>query len=435
MGGLAGSAFGPGGTAIGALAGGLGGEGAAQLSGLAEKSYAQLALAATPIGKLLTGGGRLVSGLAGGAVRRFPGVRTAIERVQAEGVVRGAGRLVDRLRPPIPADLVYGLLARLRVTVDPTDLPRTNAALSHIATELRKFGTVLPEGQQLLDAIGRVRNVLFPQGRQVNTGILDAQGNPITRFVPPPPVSFEMFDRASRFIGRLVSRYEAAGGERFGGAKVVRGALFDDLDTLAQKQTTARAARLLKLAVTTAKRQFAVGRLEGAIAKHTVTEAGELGLQRINVPSVITWLDQVSNPKHANFDKNFVAALGGELPRIRQFFVRANELVRGSPAGPGSIVVRSIGARAGRAIAGALTGGALQGPAGAAVGAVTGAQAPEIITDLLLTPTGRATIMRLLTRPPRAPGRGREITETALQTAWQGLRGAGRPGVEEGSEE
>ena len=98
-------------------------------------------------------------------------------------------------------------------------------------------------------------------------------------------------------------------------------------------------------------------------------------------------------------DKNFVSALGDEIPAIKITLRDLSKVAAaGGPAGPGSIVVRGIGARAGRsmvgAVVGAVTGGIAAGPIGAGVGGLFGASFPEMLTAMFMSRIGAAFLTR-----------------------------------------
>lgn len=168
--------------------------------------------------------------------------------------------------------------------------------------------------------------------------------------------------------------------------------MFDaDIDKIAssvtEKHASARGAAFVQAAFKRSQLDRAVQTFERGVSKFT-RQAPESADITMNVEEFRNWLGHATNPKSEMFDKNLTDQLGRELPDIKKKLDMWTKLSHGAlnPAGPGSLIVRNIGARTGAGVAGFFLGG----PIGGAVGGMMGARIPEGITGILMTPKGRA---------------------------------------------
>ena len=379
VGGALGTAIPPHGafTIPGAMAGGLLGEFLGQEVGITpESNFALGASAAGPVagpaaGAVLRwvrkGVGMGVTGLPAAA---SAAARTAEREAVAEFDSLGGQILTGRGGGTArPASELYKL-AREAGAVIPVDrLQNTARALTELTDEASKVAA-FPEAKQALAVLENVKETLSQQGTSLDLDTLV---------------------RARQLVGAAVDRFLNAGGITLGSAKKVFRSISDDLDALATEPTKAGAAAGTFLQATArAKLEFSVRDFEAAVARFTSDIPGE-GAAKLNVAGLQKWLRDISNPKHADFDKNFTTALDAHLSAIKQ---RLSDLAKitevGGPAGPGSIVVRNIGARTGAGVAGFFVGG----PVGAGVGALFGARIPEGITAVLMSQRGSALLKR-----------------------------------------
>ena len=381
--------------------GGVAGETVAQASGLAPADPVNLGLSAIPFGSLVAKGLQL--GKAG--LRFIPGIPKAASIIGKEKGAEEIGHGAQGLRPQPPTKDLYATLARAGIRLKPHELPKTAKALDQIQAEALEFGTTFPEGKQLLDLIGRVREVIHNE-----------------------PLDFDRVVRIRRVLGQAVKKFELASGERLGGAKVLTGAVIEDMDALTRsaRPSVVGPAKTALEAIGSAKRDFAVDKLEEHIA-HLIRKPA----------AVSNWFDDITNPKSALGkeieSKNFRDSLGSNIQPIRDLLKRAVEAHERGKVGPGSLVLRGALAAAGGG-AGYLAGDISGIPggefAGTTIGAVSGAMAPEHITRALLTPKGRSVLSWLL-----KTGEGWH-TKRAFQALAQVTRGAGRtleePGPPEG---
>ena len=357
---------GPPGALVGGTLGGVAGELIAQEIGVAPTSKTNLALAgAGPVaGRVVGTAARLSGRMAGGAITALPPARVARARVAAK---RGAeelqslgARILEKQKGLLArsATDLYNAARKAGVKILGQNLGSTRRAMAVLRKELQPI-KAFPEVKQALQVLKQAEKSLG--------GIID----------------FDTFIRVRQAIGAAVGRAQSVEGVRLGGAKKVFAAMSDDLDRLATRQPTKRAARLAKAAITRAKTEFAVRDAERLVARFTLP--GEAGIT-INAKGLLKALTDLANPKHKNFDKNFVAGLGDELPEILK---NLSNLVKvtgaGSPGGPGSIVVRGITARMGRTVIGGLIGFGTGGVIGAGAGALIGASGPEMLTAILMS--------------------------------------------------
>ena len=386
---IGGAFAGPPGLLGGAIIGGIGGELIGQETGVSPVSEANLALAgAGPlvgrgVGAVTRFGGRF----GGKVIGALPPARVARARViaaRAATELESLGtRILEKQKGLLarPAKDLYRAARKAGVKIAGRDLNNTRRALAELRNELLPV-KAFPEVAQALAVIKQTENSL--------RGVID----------------FETFIRARQNIGAAIGRASSVEGVRLGGAKKAFAAMSKDLDELAKRAPTKRAARLAKAASKRAKLQFAVRDFERLVARFT--DAGEQGIT-IKAKGLLKAIRDLANPKSKKFDKNFVDALGDDLPDILKSLNTLVELGGiGSPGGPGSIVIRGITAGGG-----AFIGSMVAGVPGATVGALLGAGGPEVMTAMLMSKPA----MAFLNAAARA-GRG-EVSRRAWMIAGQ----------------
>lgn len=430
-----GASLGPPGVLGGGILGGIAGEFLAQETGVAPASEANLALAgAGPLIGRGVGAATRLAGRAGGkAITMLPPARVARARVVAARAARElqslGARILEKQKGLLarPAKDLYRAARKAGVKIAGGELVNTRRALVELRKELLP-NKAFPEVAQALAVIEKIQRTLT--GRvDPSEFVRGASGEviPLETFLATKGatrfIDFEDFIRARQNIGVAIRRATSVEGVRLGGTKKVFAAMSKDLDDLAQRQPTKRAARLAKAATQRAKIEFAVRDVERLVARFTTDIAGEAGEEgiTINAKGLLKAIRDLTNPKSKKFDKNFVDALGDQLPAIQK---NLNTLVgltgAGSPGGPGSIVVRGITARMGRTVIGGLIGFGTAGALGAGAGALIGASGPEMLTALLMSKPA----MAFLEAAARA-GRG-EVSRRAWMIVGQILtRGLG----------
>lgn len=381
VGGAAGTAAGPPGVVLGATVGGLLGEYLAQETGVAPEADVNLSIAAGgPAAGVAAGSLLQLSRKAVGAgVSKLPAVSSAqarlTERKAVEEFESLGGRIISDQRGLLarPSGDLYAAARSAGAVVNVNQLPNTLAALTVLKTEASKVAA-FPETQQALRVIESTLETLTQGGA----------------------VDFDTLIRVRQLVGAAVSRFETYGGVKLGSAKKVFGAMADDIDTIAQGSSPARRpAKIAQAAAERAKLEFSVRDFEAAVAKFTKDVPGE-NSSTLNVAGLQKWLRDVTNPKHANYDKNFTVAMDSYLPDVKS---RLSELAKltdaGGPGGPGSIVVRGQTAKMGRMVIGGMLGFGTAGPVGGGVGALIGANVPEMISASLMSPKGAAALAKI----------------------------------------
>lgn len=373
-----GSIGGPIGTVVGGVIGGLGGEFLAQKTGVAPESDLNLALsAAGPVaGEAFGVSLRGVRFLLGGAVSKAPFTRVA----RARNAMGGAGEEFESLgekilsKPkgvvkkeggefvPTPAKELYAQARAGGVIVPVDDLSRTTTAIAGLLEEMEPL-KAFPEVKQAGKLLKNIQATI--EGGEIG-------------------ISIDTLVETRKLVGLAVKRAESAGGLKLGKSKSVFSAIADDMDAIAQSPALkGRKSRLALAATKRAKLGFAVKDLERGVAQFTKDMAD--GGAEINLVGFQKWFRNITNPKSKQFKKNFVDALEDELPEIK---ARLATLVKmgapgSSPGGPGSLVLRNR-----FAVIGGGIGAFVSGVPGAAVGAVAGASAPEMIVGALVTKRG-----------------------------------------------
>lgn len=422
IGGTVGSLLGPLGTMGGAAVGGLAGEALAQETGVAPTSHLNLGLAA---------GGPLVGGVAGKAfqgARRLGGLaatkapfaRAAVSQNAMSHAVNEFESLGTRIvgkQTGLMArstDNLFSAVRKAKVPISPDQLSKSQAAITELGNQLAPL-KAFPEVKAAIKTLDTIQKTLLG-----------------------PDATLADILAARSLIGGVVKKAQNAGGVKLGSSKKVLSQLIDDMEAIASSPgLTGRQGKLAKAAVARAKLDFSIKSVERGVARF-IKDTPELSGASFNVKGFQKWFRDVTNPKHARYDKNLTSALKDEIPGIKS---RLAELAKisnaGGPGGPGSLVVRQRTAKVGSAVLGGALGFVGFGGTGAAVGAVIGAQVPEMVLAALMTKTGAA----FLTSAMKA-GQGKInartwavlgeiITRSAGDRVEHGTRpGRGGPGVQ-----
>ena len=393
---VVGSPFGPPGIiGFGALGGGIG-EFLGQDFGVAPES---------DLGIVLGFAGPLTGGAVGGVLKGGRQIASkafaALPPVSAARFRQAATKAMDELESVGTKILANqkGIMGRTASQIYKV------ARESGVVVPSSVFGRTRTELKKLLEELDLVR--MFPEGEQA-AKIVERT---LEIFSENPTISFDTIITARSLLGRTIGRAEKAAGVTLHSAKTAFKSLVQDIDDLAagavvrgprgrftKLKRAERPAQLSKLAAARAKLEFSVRELEEGVARFAKDLPG--GGVEVNIRGMQKWLRDIVNPKSAKFNKNFTDALVDELPAIQSRLAELSKAAAGSrsPGGPGSIVVRGIGARAGRSLVGAVTGGLLGagagGPVGAAIGGLAGASLPEMLTGLLMTKGGAAFLER-----------------------------------------
>ena len=366
----------------GGMLGGFLGELFAQETGITPTSELNLALAGGGplVGSAVAGGLKLTKLALGTAFTKgFPAARVArarniMGRAVSEFESIGATILNKTSGVSVrPASSLYKAAARAGVRINPELLKGTRDEIARLVKRLTPI-SALPDVGQSLKALEQVSKTLLNN---------------------PKGVLLEELIEARGFIGAIIGNLNKKGGSRLNVSKRVFAAMNEDLNKIALSPfRKGRQTRLAQSAIKRAKLEFAVERLQDTIARFTTRTFKGLkeGDTLINFKNILKWLDDVTNPKlKAKFDKNFTEVLKEHLPELKESL---NALAKlggvGSPAGPGSIVLRGQTAKIGRSLVGGALGflGTGGSAIGAAIGGLAGAQGPEMIVGILTTKTG-----------------------------------------------
>lgn len=371
IGGALGSFGGPPGMLGGAMLGGGAGEALAQEFGVTPRSDTALGLsaAAPGIGPAASAATRGARGLAGRTIASSPVVESASARLAQRGAAKEFGRLGGEILAKQrgmmgrTADDLFTAARNAGATIAPDQLKNTTAALRQMERELGEF-TEFTDAQQAAKFIERVRQTL-------------EEGDSI---------SFDTLIGVRNKVGAAMAAFERAGGQKLRSANQVFKALVDDMETIAQGAgRERRGARIAQTAFQRAKLENSVAELEDAVSQFTRLVPGE-DTAVVNVGRLREWFRKVTDPNNRQFNKNLTDALGDEIPEIKNRLAtldKATEKATRSPAGPGSLVIRGVGAAGG-----ASAGFAVAGPLGAGVGGIAGARLPEMITATLMSRPG-----------------------------------------------
>jgi len=367
--------------------GGFVGETLSQELGFTPESKFGRIMAATgpAIGPLFGKFQKFIKKSFGFIVSKSPPARAALARITLGDAVKeskslGAAILEKQkglLKKPSKVLFRAARMAKAPITAD--DLVATRSSLTLLKKEAADF-RAFPEGRQIIRTIQQIESDLFPPVKRVQ-GVL-----PDLTAVPPraKEVTTETLIRSRQLVGASIKRLDKEAGVKLGASKKFFAGLSKDVDRLIKGGgPKGKAAGLGKIAGKRAKLQFAVSDLEETIRDGVSVLQGEGDAVVLDGKKVLDSLLNLTDPKSKLFNENVADALKDEMPDIIDFFVGVNKIKMVGPGGPGSIVYRGITAAAGAKIGNVL------GPPGAIAGAFVGAQGPEMITSLLLTPGGR----------------------------------------------
>ena len=375
----AGTPFGPLGMIAGAAIGGAGGEMLAQETGIAPQSDLNIGLSA---------GAPVVGPAVGGAFRlgrrgvgMLPSILPFARAARARNILPKAIEEYESMGTKIlseqeglmakPSSELYEAVKRSGVTIPQNALAGTHSAISGLVDEMKAL-KAFPEVKQARNVLKQLRDTI--------------DGD----------ISIDTLVHTRQLLGVVVRRAESGGGIKLGSAKKAFAAINDDLDWIASDPSlTGRAASLAKTAVKRAKLEFAVKDLEAGIAnfiKDETTKEG-VGMVTINAKGLQKWLRDISNPKSAKFDKNFVSALGDNLPLIKANLDELAKVLGNTGSGVGELVIRG---RLTSMVVGGLAGMGLGGPFIAAGGALIGTRIPEMLTGILTKKSGAAFLERVV---------------------------------------
>lgn len=388
----------------GAVGGGVIGEGIGQNIGVTPWSDAGLILsgggpvAGKVIGGMFKTGRKAVAGAAKGlaparvalaknlmrkAAVEFESIGTKILSAQ-QGIMR------------TPTDVLYQTIDKYftKIRIPAFDTTKTRASFAPLRKELEKF--------KALDDVRQAMNLL----------------DDLEQTMRGSSVSFSELISSRQIVGVAIQKAQNA----TKGSKRVKGALDQfykavskDIDYLASRGgKTGLAAKMAQAAGKRAKLDFAVKDMEKAAAQYTVFEEGT-NVLRMNVGAYRKWFRNATNPKSKDYKKDMTDALGDQVDGISDRLRILTEFTEVNPAGPGSIVVRGIGAATGAGI-----GSLVAGAPGAVVGALVGVRAPEMLTAILSSPRA-ITFLQKATELGKRP-MTRAMWETAGQIAAQGIK-------------
>jgi hypothetical protein len=375
---------GPPGAILGGMAGGFLGETIGQVTGVAPESDFAIGASGIAPGVGAAGGLALKGAKRTGAfaVQAIAPARAAAAKsaeIAASGELQSlASKILLKQRglQSIPSDTLFKIARQEGVSFTPEQLKNTRTALDALDKEASKL-SFFPEGQQLISLIDSTTATLSQGG-----------------------FSFDSFISTRQLIGSAIKRSQNAGGPKLGGTKQLFAAMSDDLDALAKTGGyKGRLAIVSQQASKRAKLEFSLDEFKGAIsdAMENIPGSGEL---KINIQKIEKWFRKVTDPDHANFNKNFNDSMKDEIPAIRK---RLNDLAKetaesGSAAGRGSIVVRGITGTAGGAILGTIMSplGVVGAGIGGTVGGLIGASAPDAMMAILMHPRAANLLKKVM---------------------------------------
>ncbi len=335
----------------------------------------------------------------------------AVDRFESMGAT-----ILNKIRPGVdvrPASELYAAAARVKVRIKPILLKDTRDEIAKMIKELDPIRD--------LDGIeGAIKTL-----ERISETLLNN----------PKGILLEDLIAARAHIGASIAQVTKNSPKTNVSKRIFR-VLNDDLEKISRSPfRKGRQARLAQAAIKRAKLEFAVERLQDKVGQFT--QRGVEGIPEgdvmINFKSLSNWLDEVTDPRRIKkFDKNLTDALEDFLPELKESLGELAKLSPlGSPAGPGSIVIRGQAAKAGRALVGGAVGllGTGGSAAGAAIGGLAFVHAPEVIVGILTTKIG-AKFLAAAAKAGAGAIRYRDwLTASEIAFRALGEKGRGKGGV------
>lgn len=385
----------------GAIAGGVGGELAGQEFGLTPRSNLGIGLAA---GGPLLGrtAGVIKKGfakIAGQGIKAVVPVRVAIARnimKKAVDEFESLGTAIiakQRGFMAVAPSKLFSIAERANVRIPAFRTYKTRQAFNVIRKDIRKTGLdQLPEGRRVLKLIDSLEEAF--------------KGSTI---------GFAELVNARTLVGSAVKQASRAGGQKLGSTKLFFKAIVDDMDHLASLGgKTGAKGKIAKAAFERTKLDFAIKDLQEEVAKSISGIAGKIG-RTLNVRKLRNRIDDLTNIQHPSYNKKMTEALEDELPGIKKRLIELSEFADSSPAGPGSLVVRTIGAGVGGTI-----GQSVAGNVGAVAGGLIGVRIPEMMVAILSSDNAVRFLKRAITLGDGTISK--KAWDTAGQIAAQGAK-------------
>lgn len=371
IGGAIGSAIPPFGawTVPGATAGGVLGEIFGQEAGITPESDLAMGLAAIPLAGPVAGeASRIVRRGVASGIETIPSVQAALgrlERQRASGQLESFGTQIIGARQGVDAhtaDRLYAMARETGGTVPVESLTETLKTIGKTTKTFEKFKAI-PEAAAAVKAMDSTLTGLLSGGMDIGMDdliVLHKLMNNMAMSAPTDKAagkaSQEVFDALNRDMERI-----GRGGNK--------------------------GARFIKHAYERGRLEVSIQTVERKIASYTKVLPGTDDTV-VDVGGLRQWFADATNANSPNYDANVAEKLKADLPAIKQTLEKWSKYSENSdnPAGPGSIVIRSIGARTGAGVAGWFLGG----PWMAGAGAVLGSRLPEGMTNILMSKHARA---------------------------------------------
>ena len=387
----------PGARVFGASVGGLIGEALGQETGVSPKSNLNLDLAAAggPLGHIAGETLKLGRKALGKAFTGLAPAKVALAKASMRKAVTEFESVATRILASQkglmsqPADKLYKLARQSGIEFPANHMTSTAKAFEPLLKELMPLKQI-PEARTAIRMIAEQHQLL-------TTG----------------KVSFDDILSAREAIGYALK--EVKTGTIKGARKQFFKAVSDDLDKLGKMGgKLGKTARVAQAAAARSKLELSVKELQTGIGEYISYEVGTKTLV-MNVKNARNWLRKAITPGSKKYNKKMADSLAEFTPDIDEALMNLSKFTETSPAGPGSLVIRGIGAGAFGKM-----GMIMGGPPGAAVGAVVGTRMPEMILGIMSSRPAMAFLQKAAVM-----GRGEisgKIWAMAGQIATSGVR-------------
>ena len=389
----------PGARVAGAAAGGAIGEALSQEAGVTPRSDVNLGLAAAggPLGHITGHTLKLGRKFLGKAFTGLAPAKVALAKAsmqKAVGEFESIGTKILAAQKGLmsmSADKLYSIARKSKIVFP---------AAPYMTKSAKYFETVLKELDNLkgMPEARQAKRLIMEQHQLLTTGL----------------VSFDDILSSREVVGYALRGIRGNAKIR-GVRKQFYKAVSDDLDELGKLGgRVGKMGQIAKAAASRSKLENSVKELQRGLDDFVSYETGTSSLQ-MNVKAARNWLRAVTTPGNKKYNKNMSDALSEFIPDIDNSMKILSAYTQTNPAGPGSLVIRGIGA-ATLANFGNMVGGAPM----AAVGAVAGAKIPEMLLSIMVSKPAMAFLQKAAVM-----GRGEisgRIWAMAGQIAISGIR-------------
>ena len=378
---------------VGAAVGAAAGEGINQYVGITEPDANMILLN----GVLPTAGhllGKITNGMARYVGARLPGASSTLHEMAAEQL----GKIPGAIQPKATAEGLYKIVDGFSPEIP---MPNLRSTATKLLSQEEQAAAGLKLGSA--ETATSLRARATPVTKSVDTGVVDAKGNPITRTVTENPggaMPFQDIRVNLRRVGDKIRELRESGGEELGAYKQLYHAMMNDMEAATAAGNPALpAVQALKAANTAMKREFAaeeLGNLFSIKGGGIAPRPGGAGIE-VNFGKIVREIEKSDDLRRS---LTMVKPDGRTeyetlLADVREMWKKTPALPKAKGVEGGSklrVTSIALGGGVGGAVGNAFGNTAL----GTSLGLAAGAAGPVILGDLMVSEGGRRFLAGVL---------------------------------------